>query len=177
MYKGFYIATHRHTGQDQQIPYREVAAEQQLAAQRMGLKFKPGFFSQFHSISDEVTYYSRPGDIVKKRYVEEPSLLLDVIGFNSLAFWIQGRTAKATTLNMLLALPLLAVAIWGVCAGWRQSLLVGPILLCGVTFFAAHVAILRQARYNMPLIPLLAVLACIPLRRVIGDVSEGIEQP
>ena len=175
-YQGLYIAAHRHTGREQYVLDKEAAAEMGSIAQQMRLKFKPGFFPQFYTISDEVKFYSHLGDLVKMRYVEEPSLLFDVIGFNSRGFWVQGRTAKATTLNMILVLPFLALAIWGAYAGWRKSLMVGPILLFVGTFFAAHVLILGQARYHVPLIPLLAVLACIPLRSVIRDVPDRIEQ-
>lgn len=175
-FEGLYIVTHRHAGREHYVLVEEAAAEQNLIAQQMELKFKPGYFPQFYTISDEVKYYGHLGDIVKKRYVQQPSLLFDAIGFNSRGFWVQGRTAKATTLNMILVWPFLALAIWGAYAGWRQSLIVGPILLFVGAVFAAHVAIIGQARYHVPLIPLLAVLACIPLRSVIGDVPGRIEQ-
>ena len=175
-FSGVYMATHRHTGQEHYILDIEAAAEEGLIAQQMGLRFKPGYYPQFYTISDEVKFYRHLGDIVKRRYLEQPSLLLDVIGFNARGFWVQGRTAKATTLNMILVLPFLALAIWGAYAGWRQSLRVGPILLFVGAFFLAHVAIIGQARYHVPIIPLLAVLACIPLRLVIGDASGCVRQ-
>jgi len=50
---------------------------------------------------------------------------------------------------------------------------VGPILLFVGTFYAVHLPILGQARYHVPLIPFLAVLACIPLRSLIADSSTA----
>jgi 4-amino-4-deoxy-L-arabinose transferase-like glycosyltransferase len=176
-FEGLYIVTHFHTGREHYVLVEEAAAEQNLIANQMGLKFKPGYFPQFYNISDELKFYGHLGDIVKRQYAEQPSLLLDAIEFNSRGFWVQGRTAKATTLNMILVLPFLALAIWGTYAGWRQSLTVGPILLFVGSFFAAHVAIIGQARYHVPLIPLLAILACIPLRPLIGDAPGRIKQP
>jgi 4-amino-4-deoxy-L-arabinose transferase-like glycosyltransferase len=175
-FEGLYVATHLHTGREDYLLVEDAGDEENLIARQMGLRFKPGYYPQFYTISDEVKFYSHLGDIVKRRYMEQPSLLLDVIGFNSRGFWVQGRTAKATTLNMILVLPFLALAIWGMYVGWRQHLMVGPILLFVGTFFAAHVAILGQARYHMPLIPLIAILACIPMRPVIGDVPGRVKQ-
>ena len=174
-FEGLYIATHFTTGREHYVLVEEAAAEENVIAQEMGLKFKPGYYPQFYTVSDEVKFYGHLGDIVKRRYAEHPSLLLNAIAFNSRGFWIQGRTAKATTLNTILVLPFLVMVIWGAYAGWRQSLMVGPILIFIGTFFAAHVAILGQARYHVPLIPLLAILACIPLRSVIGDVSGRVK--
>lgn len=171
-FTGQYIAAHRNSGKEQYVLDGEAAAEMDIVAQQTGLRFKPGYYPQFYSIADEVRFYGQLGDIVKQRYVDQPALLLEAIGVNARGFWIQGRTAKATALNMVLVLPLLAMAIWGAYAGWRQRLTVGPILLFIGTFFAAHIGILGQARYHVPLIPFLAILACIPLRRWIGDVAD-----
>ena len=175
-FQGTYIVTHFATGREHHILLNEAAAEQGVIAQQMGLKFKPGFFPLFYSISDEIKYYDHLGDIVKSRFVEQPSLLLDVIGFNSIGFWVQGRTAKATALNTILVLPFLVLAIWGAYAGWRQSLMVGPILLFIGAFYVPHLPTIGMARYHVPLIPLLAILACIPLRYVIGDVTGPLRK-
>jgi len=171
-FQGLYVATHLSKGREHHVLLNEAAAQQEAIAKEMGIKFKRGFYPQFYDVSEEIRYYDHLGDIVKKRYMEQPALLLDVIGFNAIAFWIQGRTEKATILNTILVLPLLALALWGAYTGWRQSLMVGPILLFIVAFVAAHLPIIGAARYQVPLIPLLAILACIPLRAVIGDVKR-----
>jgi hypothetical protein len=137
----------------------------------MGLKYKAGYYPQFYSAADELKFYGHLGDVVKGRYREEPLLLVQVMADNARGFWVRGRTARATALNTVPVLPFLALALWGAIAAWRQSLPVGPILLLIAALYAAHVPILGQARYHVPLIPLLAILACIPLRSVIGDVS------
>jgi 4-amino-4-deoxy-L-arabinose transferase-like glycosyltransferase len=165
-YTGLYISSHSHTGREQHVLDVESAAEQSLIAQQMGLRFKHGYYPQFYNIADEMKFYSHLGDLVKERYFREPSLLLRVIAFNARGFWVQGRTVKATTLNTILVLPFLALGVWGAYFAWRRSLMIGPMVLFIGTFFAAHVAILGQARYHVPLIPLLAVLACIPLLSV-----------
>lgn len=178
-FTGQYIASHRKTGREQHLLDVEAAAEMGSIARSSGLKFKEGYYPQFYSVADELKFYGHLGDIVKARYREQPSLLLQVVADNARGFWVQGRTAKATALNMALVLPLLALALWGAIAAWRQSLQVGPIVLFIAAFYAAHVAILGQARYHVPLIPLLVILACVPLRPFIGDLSgeQSAAQP
>ena len=162
-----------HPGRENYLQSEDVAAEMDAMLKEMKIPYKPGYYPQFYNIADEVNFYRHLGDIAKKRYLEEPSLLLRVMATNAIGFWINGRTTKATVLNSIIGLPLLALAIWGAYIGWRRSLPVGPIVLFIVAFYLAHLPILGQARYHVPLIPLLAILACIPLRSVIGDVSTA----
>jgi hypothetical protein len=87
--------------------------------------------------------------------------------FNAKGFWIQGRTRKATALNMVVVLPFLGLVAIGTYAGWRRRLPILPIVLFVGAFYAAHVPILGQARYHVPLIPLLAILFCLVLQPVV----------
>lgn len=175
-FEGLYVATNFSSGREHYTLVIEAGDEENVIAQQMGLKFKPGYYPQFYTISDEVKFYGHLGDIVKKRYLDQPSLLMSAIAFNARGFWVQGRTVKATTLNTILVVPFLVIVIWGIYTGLRQSLMIVPILLFSGAFYAAHVAILGQARYHVPLIPLLAILACIPLRSMIGDVPGYIKR-
>jgi hypothetical protein len=162
-YEGLYIVKHWDTGREQYVLTMDAAAHEEQIAQQMGLRFRPGYYPQFYNISDEVRFYGHLADLVKAEYRENPALVLKAVLFNARGFWVQGRTAKATTLNMILVLPFLAMAVWGVYICWRRLFPIGPIFLFVLSFFAAHLAIIGQARYHVPLIPMLAVLACIPL--------------
>jgi len=173
-FQGYYVVTHRNTGQEHWVLLDEAAAEQELIAKAMGLEFKQGFFPLFYRSSDEVRYYGHLGDITRQKYAEEPALLIDTIGYNFRGFWVQGRTRRATTLNTIIVLPLLTAALWGVFVGWRQSQLVRLLVLFISAFVAAHLLFVGVARYHVPLIPLLAVLACAPLRSILEHVPGGI---
>ena len=162
-YIGLYIATHSDTGREQYVLDFEATEEMNRIAEQMGLQFKPGYYPQFYNIADETRFYSHLGDIVKQTYVEHPDVLMKALIYNGRGFWIQGRTVKATQQNTLLVLPILALAILGGYLGWRQSLkFVVPMLIFIVAYYAAHLAIEGQARYQVPIIPLLAILIVIP---------------
>lgn len=163
MFQNSYIVSHWNTGKEHYVLLDESAVEMNSIAQQMGLKFRPGYYPQFYNIEDEVKYYGHLGDLVKAYYAEDPSRLLKAALFHARGFWIQGRTAKATTLNTLLVLPFVALSLWGAYLGWQRRLVIMPLLLFAVAFFAAHVFIAGIARYHIPLVPLLAILVAIPL--------------
>jgi hypothetical protein len=132
-------------------------------ATNMGLKFRPGYYPQFYSVDDETTFYLRLGEIVRQEYREHPTTFLRVLADNAVGFWVRGRTLKATFLNSVLVLPFLGLAIYGACVGFRRRLQVLPIVLFVGAFYAAHVVILGQARYHLPLIPMMAILVSLAL--------------
>lgn len=164
-YIGLYIVTHSDSGRDQRFLDFEASEEMNEIAEQMGLQFKPGYYPQFYNIADETKFYSHLGDIVKQTYVDHPDILMKALIYNGRGFWIQGRTAAATRQNTLLVLPILTLAILGSYLGWRQSLtFIVPILIFIGAYYTAHLAIEGQARYQVPIIPLLAILVVIPLR-------------
>jgi 4-amino-4-deoxy-L-arabinose transferase-like glycosyltransferase len=166
-YSGYYIATHRNTGREQWVLDLDASNEIGEIAAKMGRRFKAGYYPQFYTIGDELEFYTKLGPIVREKYRENPATFLKVLAFNAKGFWIQGRTRKATALNMVVVLPFLGLVAIGTVAGWRRRLPILPILLFVGAFYAAHVPILGQARYHVPLIPLLAILFCLVLQPVV----------
>ena len=162
-YSGYYIANNRHTGREQHVLDLEASNEMGKVADQMGLPHRPGYYTQFYTIADEVKFYGRLGEIVRQRYREEPGAFRTALFENATGFWIRGRTAKATRLNMVLVLPFLALTIAGVFIGWRYARPVLPLALMIGAYYAVHIPILGQARYHVPLIPVMAVLLVLVL--------------
>ena len=162
-YSGYYISNNRHTGKDQYVLDLEASNEMGKVAERMGLPHRPGYYTQFYSIADEVKFYSRLGEIVRQKYREEPGAFRAALFENATGFWVRGRTAKATLLNMVLVLPFLALTIAGTFIGWKYSRPVLPLALMIGAYYAVHIPILGQARYHIPLIPVMAVLLVLVL--------------
>ena len=71
----------------------------------------------------------------------------------------------STGLNVLVQLPYLILAAIGtvVCVKTKRFLAIGPLVLFIVYVVAVYVPILAQARYSVPLVPFLSILASIAL--------------
>ena len=78
-------------------------------------------------------------------------------------------------MNLVVQLPYLVLAILGTVLSVRNNRirLVAPLALLIIYYVAVYVPILAQARYSVPLIPFLSILACLPLvaaqRRLTGE--------
>jgi 4-amino-4-deoxy-L-arabinose transferase-like glycosyltransferase len=162
-FQGLYVVEHRSTGKQHHEILSDAAMEQARIADAMGLHVRHGFFPQFYSALDEVRYYRVLGEKAKAEYQKSPSLLLRVVLHNLWGFWFQGRTNQATALNMVLTIPFLFLFTIGTYAAMRRKFCVGPLLLVVGTFFATHLPIIALARYYVPLVPLLAVPAAMPI--------------
>jgi 4-amino-4-deoxy-L-arabinose transferase-like glycosyltransferase len=157
-YTGYYRVKNLPTGREPFVVDEEASHEMQKYATSMNLRFKPGYYPQFYSVADESRYYRYLGTVVRQHYREDPAFLLKVLAYNAKGFWIGARTAKATVFNMVLVLPVLAMSAVGAWLGWRRRLPVLPIVVFIGAFYLPHLPILGQARYHVPLIPLLAIL-------------------
>jgi 4-amino-4-deoxy-L-arabinose transferase-like glycosyltransferase len=162
-YSGYYIANNRHTGRDQYVLDLEASEEMGRVAEQMGIAHRPGYYTQFYTIADEVKFYGRLGEIVRQKYSEEPGAFRTALLDNATGFWIRGRSAKATQLNMVLVLPFLALTIAGIFVGRKYARPVLPLALMVGAYYAVHIPILGQARYHVPLIPVMAVLLVLVL--------------
>jgi hypothetical protein len=84
---------------------------------------------------------------------------------NLFNFWFAGKSRMSTTMNVVAQLPYLILAGIGivVCVKNQRFTMIGPFLLLIVYFLAVYIPILAQARYSIPLIPFLSILAAIAL--------------
>ena len=80
---------------------------------------------------------------------------------NLFNLWFQGKTSTATLMNMFLQVPYLVLASIGLVVAVRSNQFrnVAPLALLLAYMVAVYVAILAQARYSVPLIPLVSILA------------------
>ena len=162
-YSGYYIANNRQTGRDQYVLDLEASNEMGKVAEQMGIPHRPGYYTQLYTIADEVKFYGRLGEIVWQKYREEPGAFRTALFDNATGFWVRGRSAKATQLNMVLVLPFLALTIAGAFMGWKYARPALPLVLMISAYYAVHIPILGQARYHVPLIPVMAVLLVLVL--------------
>jgi hypothetical protein len=89
-------------------------------------------------------------------------LFIKVIGINLFNFWCGGRTWASVSMSAVIQLPLLFLAITGIVFSVRngQASSVAPMGLLIAYIVAVSIPILALARYSVPLIPFLSILAC-----------------
>lgn len=158
---GFYLTTHHPVG-NLGID-REAAWERNRLAHEFGYAFKDGYYQYFYYSIDEVNFSQQLFRSVMGEYKRSPILFAKVVGFNLFNFWVGGRTWKSVALNGVVQLPLLILAVIGFIFSVRNQQVksIAPFCLLIIYIVAVSVPILALARYSVPLIPYLSILACI----------------
>lgn len=175
IFQGVYVVKHHTSGERVMDTLNRAAGEQLRIANEMGLAHKPGYFPLFFTAADEVNFYRELGARGLNEYRKAPALLIEAVGHNSLAFWFQGRTPTATILNVAITAPLLLLAGLGAWHLRRERFALGVLLLCVLAVFIPHLLIIGLARYHIPVVPLIALLAATPLAMWAGLTSRPVE--
>lgn len=156
---GLYISTH-HSSDSHRVD-REAAEERNQLAYELGLPFKSGYYQYFYASGDELKFSDFLLKRVMHEYAMHPTLFLRIASLNLFNFWCGGKAAGSIVLNAIIQFPYVVFAIIGIVAsvGQRRFYVIAPLVLL-ITYIAAiSVPILAQARYSVPIIPFLAILA------------------
>jgi 4-amino-4-deoxy-L-arabinose transferase-like glycosyltransferase len=161
---GEYLCTHRTEDKPWFLLDRDAAAERFTIASELGYPYKDvkdGYYQSFYSTSDELRFSSYLAARVFGEYKSNPLLCVRCMAYNLFNFWFAGKSWMSTTGNVLVQLPYMILAVVGVvaCSRNRRFAMIGPIVLLVLYVMAVHAPILAQARYSVPLIPLLSILA------------------
>lgn len=171
--QGLYVNKHFGSGRNRDSLLREATAQESAIADELGMKHRHEFFPVFYTTRDEVNFDHYLFQRVVEEYMAAPGLLLKSCILNFAGFWFLGKSSGATYLNMVLVCPLLIIAGWGTYSGYRRRFNITPLILVTGAFIVPHLPILGVARYHVPLIPFLVILATIPfmnIREHNGDV-------
>jgi 4-amino-4-deoxy-L-arabinose transferase-like glycosyltransferase len=157
---GFYLATHHPIGN--LFIDREAAAERNRLARGLGYRFKDGYYQYFYTSTDELNFSQYLWRRVLGEYERSPMLFVKVISINLFNFWCGGRTWASVAMSAVVQIPLLFLAIIGIVISVRngQASSVAPMGLLIAYIVAVSIPILALARYSVPLIPFLSILAC-----------------
>lgn len=156
---GYYLSTHHPIG-NLHID-REAAWERNRLAAQQGYKFKDGYYQYFYSSNDELTFSQFLFKRVLNEYKKSPLLFVKVVGINIFNFWCGGRTGKSVAMDAAVQFPLLILAIVGVVLAVKSGefgRVAIPSLMI-VYIIGISVPILALARYSVPVIPFVAILA------------------
>ncbi len=143
-----------------------AAMERNDVARQIGGPFKGYYYQYFYSVRDEMTFNDRLLAGVAANYRNDPMLLARCVGQNLLFnFWFLGKTWRATSLNALVQLPLLAFALGGAYLLWKRGLARRMALIVGFTacIVAVHVLVIAHARHSVQVVPFLSILAGVSL--------------
>jgi 4-amino-4-deoxy-L-arabinose transferase-like glycosyltransferase len=163
---GLYLSTHQAIGNA--LLDTEAFRERNQLARDLGYRFKEGYYQYFYSSSDELEFSNFLFRRAVSQYESRPRLFVKSLGVNLLKFWCGGKTWMSMVLGGLLQFPILALAIFGFVTSAKGGRLkeVAPLGLVICYIVAVSMPILSQARYSQPLIPFLAILACIAILKM-----------
>lgn len=143
----------------------ESAAERNQAAAQMGVPFRGGYYQFFQDPRSEVAFNRTLLKTVADEYRADPMLLVRCASRNVLNFWFLGKNWSATAMNVVVQLPLLALAVGGAVVLYRRARLrdAGLYIVLSVYVMGIHLPIIAHARHSIPLVPFLAILASVAL--------------
>jgi 4-amino-4-deoxy-L-arabinose transferase-like glycosyltransferase len=161
------LYTCKHLSQDEQfrLAQRGAGRERSEIARQLGLQFVGSDYYQFfYTPQDEVAFNRALLNDVSEEYRSNPGVLVGCGAKNLFfKFWFLGKTPRATRMNMLVQLPLLALALGGLVVLCKRGLLrkAAIILLYIIYVPIVHTPIIAHARHSMFVVPFLAVLAAV----------------
>lgn len=144
---------------------RGAGRERAGIARQLGLQFEGSYYYQFfYTPQDEIKFNRALQNHVVAEYRSHPEVLAACSAKNLFyKFWFLGKTPQATHMNMLVQLPLLAIALGGVIVLYEHGLLrKSAIILLYVAYVPIiHAPIIAHARHSMLVVAFLAVPAAV----------------
>jgi 4-amino-4-deoxy-L-arabinose transferase-like glycosyltransferase len=165
---GFYNNTHSGGTTEWVDADTEGARQRKRAAQQLGYRFKDvtnSYYEAFYYTSDEIQFSNDLLNWVKAEYEARPILFLENVWKNFFNLWFRGKTRTSTAANLVAEFPYLALGLAGVVLCIRSGLthrMVPALLLLGY-MIAVYVCILAQARYSVPLLPIVCIFAAMAI--------------
>lgn len=163
--EGVYTCEHLSQGEQFWQAQRGAGLERAEIARQLGLRFEGSFYYQFfYTPQDEVRFNRALLNDVSAEYRSNPGVLVGCGAKNLFfKFWFLGKTPQATRMNMLMQMPLLALALGGMVVLYNRGLLrkAAIILLYIIYVPMVHMAIIAHARHSVFVVPFLAILAAV----------------
>lgn len=163
--EGLYTCEHLSEYESFALAQRGAGRERAKVARQLGLPFEGSYYYQFfYSPQDELRFNRALLNRVSEEYRSAPGVLVGCTAENVVfKFWFLGKTPQATRMNMVVQLPLLALALGGILVLYKHRLLrkVAIILLYVVYVPIIHAPIIAHARHSMLVVAFLAVPAAV----------------
>jgi 4-amino-4-deoxy-L-arabinose transferase-like glycosyltransferase len=147
------------SGEDSWQLLDDASKEQIRIGHEMGLRMREDFFPQFYDPQDEVAFYRELARRGWAEYRKDPILLARTVVHNLWAFWFEGRTGKATIINIAILAPLILVSISGALLSIRRERNTWILIISVIAFILPHLVIIAVARYCTAILPLMCILS------------------
>jgi 4-amino-4-deoxy-L-arabinose transferase-like glycosyltransferase len=174
MQVGNYLCVHA-DGKKEFVDLDNEAAEarKKLAAEQ-GYKFQGDYYQLFYDPHDEVKFNSFLGAQVVQQYMHSPATFVKCASENVFNFWFQGKNRSTTMANIAVQSFYLILALAGIFLGFREmhKPTLWLMLLFVLYTMAVYVPIHAQARYSIPIMPILSILAAISICKLLGRVAR-----
>lgn len=160
---GQYICKNRSLESGFQDLDTEAAAARVTLARQQGYTFKSDYALYFYNPRDEIRFNRWLGKQVLAEYRRSPALFAKCVAENAFNFWFEGKNWTATFINIIAQLPYLIIGILGGVFYARNKSLrpIGLLVLFCLYTMLVYLPIHAQARYSVPLAPLLSLLAAV----------------
>jgi hypothetical protein len=163
--EGLYTCEHLSQGEQFWLAQRGAGLERAEIARQLGLRFEGSFYYQFfYTPQDEVKFNRALLNGVSAEYRSNPGVLAGCGAKNLFfKFWFLGKTPQATRMNMLMQLPLLALALGGLVVLCKRGLLQKAAIILQYIIYVpmVHMPIIAHARHSVFVVPFLAVLTAV----------------
>jgi 4-amino-4-deoxy-L-arabinose transferase-like glycosyltransferase len=162
--EGQYTCVNRPFRGDFYVAGKGAGLERGELASQLGLRFEGAqYFQIFYDAHDELAFSNILFQRAEAEYAKHPKLLAACVGRNLFNFWFLGKTWRVTELNMLIQVPLLALALSGLYLLWKHSLLnrMGIMLMFVLAIVAVHLPLVAEARYSIPVFAFLTIPASV----------------
>lgn len=164
-HQGLYLNKHYFSGKQAYKLFRDDAEWQNEMLDKLGIKtYQRKYFKHFYAARDELEFDNYLFQDVVDHYKESPLFFAKAVGLNFVGFWFKGRTTTSTIMNTILTLPLLVLFAVGLMEAYFKKIDIVPIILFIVAFLIPHLLTLGLTRYHVPIIPLLLIVAMIPIQ-------------
>jgi 4-amino-4-deoxy-L-arabinose transferase-like glycosyltransferase len=158
----------------QQVDDEGAVPERERLAAELGYANQSSYYQYFYTTRNEVDFSKHLLSKTISKYRQNPGFFAKCVAKNLVGFWFLGKTWPVTWINVSLQLPFVAVAIVGAYILWRrrQARRVAIIVLFIFYLVAIHAPIFAQARYSIPLVPFMSILASVALVKGWRDRGE-----
>ena len=173
MQVGYYLCVHADEKKEfVDLDFEAAEARKKLAAEQ-GYKFQGDYYQLFYDPHDEVKFNSFLGGQVVQQYIQSPATFVKCASEDVFNFWFQGKNRSTTMANIAIQSFYLILALAGIFLGFREmhKPTLWLLLLFVVYTMGVYVPIHAQARYSIPIMPILSMLAAISISKFLGRAS------